>query len=146
MAPLVLATVNARYAHASLGLRYLKANLGPLADQCALCEFTLSERPADIVEALLAHAPQVVGFGVYVWNVGLTLEVVRALKQVAPQVVVVLGAHEPKEVELADSEIDLRIDQDAGKTHPKTLADKLAALSGRGRRELYERIVARRKR
>lgn len=62
------------------------------------------------------------------------------------EVVVVLGAHEPKEVELADSEIDLRIDQDAGKTHPKTLADKLAALSGRGRRELYERIVARRKR
>lgn len=94
MAPLVLATVNARYAHASLGLRYLKANLGPLADQCALCEFTLSERPADIVEALLAHAPQVVGFGVYVWNVGLTLEVVRALKQVAPQVVVVLGGPE----------------------------------------------------
>lgn len=61
------------------------------------------------------------------------------------EVVVVLGAHEPKEVELSDADIDQRIDSDAGATHPKTLADRLAALSGRGRRELYERIVARRK-
>lgn len=61
------------------------------------------------------------------------------------EVVLVLGAYEPKEVEMTDADLDQRIDQDAGATHPKTLADKLAALSGRGRRELYERIVARRK-
>lgn len=100
---LVLTTLNARYTHASLGLRCLRANLGALRDRSVIREFTISQRPIDIVEALLAESPKVIGLGVYIWNARESLEVVRLLKQLAPEVKVVLGGPEVS-FELAGSE------------------------------------------
>src|SRR5262249_8023807 len=94
MPQIVLATLNARYFHASLGLRYLLANLGDLQPRAAIREFIITQRPADIVEALLAEQPRIVALGVYIWNAAQTLEVVGILKRVAPDVVVVLGGPE----------------------------------------------------
>lgn len=91
---IVLATLNAKYIHASLGLRYLLANMGDLQSRTLLREFIISERPIDIVEALLALKPRIVGLGVYIWNVAETTAVVALLKQVAPDVKVVLGGPE----------------------------------------------------
>jgi radical SAM superfamily enzyme YgiQ (UPF0313 family) len=106
---ILLSTLNARYAHASLGLRYLLANMGELQECTQLQEFVIGAKTADIVEKLLAHQPRVIGFGVYIWNVEETTRVVAMLKRVAPQVVIVLGgpevSHEPGEqaiVRLAD--------------------------------------------
>ncbi len=94
MALIVLTTLNARYSHASLGLRCLRANLGELRESSEIAEFTLRTPPAQVVERLLALAPRIVGFGVYIWNVRQTESVVRLLKQRAPQVAVVLGGPE----------------------------------------------------
>jgi len=94
MPSIVLATLNARYAHASLGLRYLRANLGALRPDSAIVEFILGARTEEVVEKLLALAPRIVGFGVYIWNVEETTKIVAALKAVAPEVVVVLGGPE----------------------------------------------------
>jgi radical SAM superfamily enzyme YgiQ (UPF0313 family) len=91
---ILLSTLNARYAHASLGLRYLLANMGPLQTQTRLCEFVIGTKTAEIVEKLLAHGPRVIGFGVYIWNVEETTKVVAMLKRVAPQVTIVLGGPE----------------------------------------------------
>lgn len=94
MAEIVLATLNAKWIHASFGLRCLRANLGELRERSVLREFEISQRPNDVVEALLAESPRVVGIGVYVWNAAPVLQVVRLLKQVAPEVVVVVGGPE----------------------------------------------------
>jgi len=94
MAQIVLTTLNAKYIHAAFGLRYLLANLGPLREQACLVEFEVQQRPLDVVEAILAHAPQIVGLGVYIWNVTQATEVVAALKRVRPEVTVVLGGPE----------------------------------------------------
>ena len=91
---LILTTLNARYTHASLGLRCLRANLGALRDRSAIHEFTISQRPVDIVEALLAEAPKVIGLGVYIWNAVESLAVLRLLKQLAPDLKLVLGGPE----------------------------------------------------
>jgi radical SAM superfamily enzyme YgiQ (UPF0313 family) len=91
---IVLATLNARYTHASLGLRYLRANLGAYRERAEIVEGTLDVRPLDFVERLLEGAPRIVGLGVYIWNAQLSLEVVRLLRQVAPDVVVVVGGPE----------------------------------------------------
>lgn len=106
---ILLTTLNARYTHASLGLRYLLANMGPLQEQTRLQEFVIGAKTTEIVERILAHQPRIVGFGIYIWNVEETTKVVAMLKRVAPQVVVVLGgpevSHEPGEqqiVQLAD--------------------------------------------
>ncbi|MDL1859830.1 DUF4080 domain-containing protein [Betaproteobacteria bacterium PRO7] len=98
MSSIVLATLNTRYAHASLGLRYLRANLGALRSRSTIFEFVVDRRPEEIVEQLLAaldgEAPRIVGFGVYIWNVEATTRVVALLKTVAPEVVVVVGGPE----------------------------------------------------
>ncbi len=110
---ILLSTLNARYAHASLGLRYLLANMGELQPETRLQEFVIGTKTTEIVEKLLSHQPAngrfIIGFGVYIWNVEETTKVVAMLKRVAPHVVIVLGgpevSYEPGEqaiVQLAD--------------------------------------------
>ena len=94
MSDIILATLNARYIHTAFGLRYLLANLGELASRATIQEFEVAQEPHEVVERLLAHAPRIVGFGVYIWNVTKSLEVISLLKKVAPQVTVVLGGPE----------------------------------------------------
>ncbi len=106
---IVLSTLNARYSHASLGLRYLLANMEELQEQTVLKEFVIGVKPADVVEKLLQYQPRIVGFGVYIWNVEELTKIVALFKQVAPHVVIVLGgpevSHESEQqaiVKLAD--------------------------------------------
>lgn len=94
MVDIVLATVNARYAHASLGLRCLRANLGAWRERSQIVEFTLEERAADMAERLLALAPKIVGLGVYIWNARIVAELVGILKRLRPELIVVLGGPE----------------------------------------------------
>ncbi|MDI1246748.1 MAG: DUF4080 domain-containing protein [Rhodoferax sp.] len=103
---IVLVMLNARYIHASLGLRYLLANLdrhggAGLRAQAVLREYTISRPAPEVVADLLATlgptpdtATQIVGFGVYIWNVTQTTEVIRLLKAARPDVKLVLGGPE----------------------------------------------------
>ena len=94
MSKIVLCTVNARYIHTAFGLRYLHANMGDLAHETVIREFTREVWPADIVEQLLREAPDIVGFGVYIWNLDEITRVVDLLKTVRPDVTVILGGPE----------------------------------------------------
>src|SRR2546422_6007828 len=94
MPDIVLATLNAKYIHAAFGLRYLLANLGPLRPCACLAEFDINQRPLDIAEVLLAREPKIIGFGIYIWNVAESTEVIAALKRVRPDLTVILGGPE----------------------------------------------------
>jgi radical SAM superfamily enzyme YgiQ (UPF0313 family) len=103
---IILSTLNAKYIHASLGLRYLLANMArhggdDLRARTVLREFTIARPPAEIVAALLAElgqrpddGPQIIGFGVYIWNVTATTEVIRLLKQARPDLKIIVGGPE----------------------------------------------------
>jgi radical SAM superfamily enzyme YgiQ (UPF0313 family) len=94
VAEIVLTTLNAKYIHASFGLRYLLANLGPLQGRARLLEFDINQRPTDIAERVLAENPRVIGFGVYIWNVAETTELVATIKRLRPDITVILGGPE----------------------------------------------------
>lgn len=94
MPDIVLATLNARYIHSSFGLRYLMANLGDLQDRATIAEFQIKQAPLEIVEAILALEPRIVGFGVYIWNVVETTAVLSLLRSLRPGIRVVLGGPE----------------------------------------------------
>lgn len=94
MSAIVLSTLNARYAHASLGLRYLRANLGEHHEDSRILEFTIKRDPREIVAEIARENPRLVGFGVYIWNVNQTIEVVRELREAMPHVVIVVGGPE----------------------------------------------------
>ncbi|HEV7775474.1 MAG TPA: DUF4080 domain-containing protein [Luteibacter sp.] len=108
---ILLSTLNARYAHASLGLRYLMANAGDLRGRMELHEFVIGTKTTDIVEKLLARrAPTgttIIGFGVYIWNVEETTRIVALLKRIAPEIVIVLGGPEVSYESVAQPIVEL---------------------------------------
>ena len=91
---ILLATLNARYAHAAFGLRYLMANMGELAPRTDLLEFVASAPTAQTLETVLARNPKILGLGVYIWNVDAATHLVRELKQRRPELIIVLGGPE----------------------------------------------------
>ena len=91
---IVLATLNARFFHTSFGLRYLYANLKELQGFCEIKEFIIQTRAIDIVEQILESKPDIVGFGVYIWNIIETTDVVNLLKVIAPEIKIILGGPE----------------------------------------------------
>jgi len=94
MPSIVLTTLNARYIHASMGLRYLYANMEQLQDDTQLLEFNINTRVMDITESLLAQQPKIIGIGVYIWNATETLQLVKLLKIISPETIIVLGGPE----------------------------------------------------
>lgn len=94
MPDIVLSTLNAKYLHASFGLRCLMANLGELQSRAAILEFDINQRPLEIAESLLEANPRILGLGVYVWNAGPTLELLGILRRLRPDLIVVLGGPE----------------------------------------------------
>jgi hypothetical protein len=100
-ANILLCTLNARYSHASLGLRYLQANMGALRAHTQLLELTINRPTEELLQALLdrlgplqAEQRCILGLGVYIWNVQETLALVLALRTLRPDVVVVVGGPE----------------------------------------------------
>lgn len=97
---IVLATLNAKYIHSSLGLRYLLANMGELRPHTLLREFTIARPAAAVAEEILAALDaqgggvHIVGFGVYIWNVDHTAAVLRHLREARPTVNIILGGPE----------------------------------------------------
>ena len=94
MHDIILTTLNARYAHAAFGLRYLMANLGPLRDRAKILEFDVNHRPLDVIESILAENPKIVGLGVYIWNAAPATQLVAELKRLRPDIRIVLGGPE----------------------------------------------------
>src|SRR5450432_179433 len=94
MAQIVLTTLNARYAHASFGLRYLMANLGELQPSATILEFDINQRPIDMLEIILQAEPKIVGVGVYIWNAQPAEQLVAMLKRVRSDICVIVGGPE----------------------------------------------------
>ena len=94
MSDILLCTLNAKYIHASLGLRYLLANMGDLQPATTLCEFTINRKTDEMAAELLALNPKIIGFGVYIWNTVQTCALIQQLKTLRPDIRIVLGGPE----------------------------------------------------
>ena len=94
MSDIILTTLNAKYAHCAFGLRYLMANLGELQSRATLLEFDINQSVVDVAERLLAQQPRIVGIGIYIWNAMQSAQLVATLKQVRPELIVIIGGPE----------------------------------------------------
>ncbi|MEO4054295.1 B12-binding domain-containing radical SAM protein [Solibacillus sp. CAU 1738] len=90
---IVLATLNAKYIHTNLAIRYLKASARPQFDP-ELAEYTIKDPAFNIVSDLFQKQPDVVGFSCYIWNIEETIRVIKMLKTVLPNTKIVLGGPE----------------------------------------------------
>jgi len=89
-----LTTLNARYAHTAIGLRYLYANMKELQTFTTIKEFSINDALQSVAEELLYDAPDIIGIGVYIWNVSECSELVHIIKKVSPHTKIVLGGPE----------------------------------------------------
>ena len=93
-APILVAAINARHSHASMGARCLLANLGDLRPQAALAEFTIQQSASEIAAAIAARQPRILGLGVYIWNAARVAELLPLLRHKLPDIKIVLGGPE----------------------------------------------------
>ena len=90
---IVVATLNAKYIHTSLALRYLKTFCAGEFD-VQIAEFTIKDPAMAISADLFARKPDVIGFSCYIWNIEETIVVIDMLRKVLPDAKIVLGGPE----------------------------------------------------
>lgn len=93
-ADLVVVAYNARYTHASLGVRWLVANLGDNPPRCAWHEFDLRVPVEEAAIRIVVHDPKLLALGVYIWNAQKVLRLIECLKAMRPDVRIILGGPE----------------------------------------------------
>lgn len=90
---IVLTTLNAKYIHTSLALRWLYvANRDKFDIQFR--EFTIKEQLDKVADDLLAINPDIIGLSVYIWNVEHSKNLISILKQRKPELIIILGGPE----------------------------------------------------
>ena len=95
IAKVLLCTLNAKYIHTSLALRYLQTYCQSRAEfDIRIKEYTINQNTSDIMAEIYLNQPDVLGFSCYIWNIKQILELCTDYKKVAPGTVIVLGGPE----------------------------------------------------
>jgi len=90
---IICATLNAKYIHTNIAIRYLKAYAAPEYD-IALAEYTIKDPIINIVSDLIQKQPQVIGFSCYIWNIEETIKVIKMIKKIDSSITIVVGGPE----------------------------------------------------
>ncbi|CQR70067.1 Oxygen-independent coproporphyrinogen-III oxidase 2 [Sporomusa ovata DSM 2662] len=90
----VLSTLNAKYIHSSLALRYLASFCRAQGHTVAVREYTVNNGLLEILSDLYTCQASVIGLACYIWNIEATLQLVALIKKVQPKAIVVLGGPE----------------------------------------------------
>lgn len=91
---IVLVSINAKYIHSGLAIRYLASYCAGDFPHIELQEFHINEPVETIIAEIYRLRPTVVGFSCYIWNIEYVLKVVDTLGQLLPDLVVILGGPE----------------------------------------------------
>lgn len=91
---ILLATLNSKYVHSNLAIRYLRAYCQDLPVEMELKEFNINQHLDYIFAEVYRAKPNLVAFSCYIWNVTPTLELCSNLKKVMPELTIVLGGPE----------------------------------------------------
>lgn len=89
----LLTTLNAKYIHTSLALRWLYVANKDKFD-ISFKEYVIKEEVITIVDDLLLQSPDVIGLSVYIWNVEKVKLLIDLIKEKSPQTIVIVGGPE----------------------------------------------------
>lgn len=90
---IIAATLNAKYIHTNLALRCLKAYC-ERDFHVEIAEYTIKDPVMNIVTDLYGREAELIGFSCYIWNIQETLQVVKMVKKIRPDLLVALGGPE----------------------------------------------------
>lgn len=122
---ILLASLNAKYVHTNLALRYLREVIRVEFPDVLLQEFTINQSAAEIAAVIYEAKADVIGFSCYIWNLNETLTVIRRLRPVCPDWRFVLGgpevSFETERLMTEHSEIDAVVMGEGERTFPELL-------------------------
>ena len=82
----VLSTLNSKFIHSSLALRYLKAYGQAHGQAYDIVEYTINMPVLHILSDITERNIDVLGFACYIWNIEMTLHVADMVKAVRPDI------------------------------------------------------------
>ena len=94
MKKILLVALNAKYCHTSLSVRSLHAFCKKQGVDSCFVEHTINETASYILSELVKARADVYAFSCYIWNIELVKRLCRDLRQIMPDVVVLLGGPE----------------------------------------------------
>ncbi len=89
----ILSTLNSKFIHSCLAIRYLQGYVEDLID-IEIKEYTINQNIDFIASDLYKLEPDIIGFSTYIWNLTETLDICKILKIVNPKLKIVLGGPE----------------------------------------------------
>ena len=93
---IVLASINSKYIHSSLGVWYLysAAKAAGTDHSVEVYESTINSHIDDIVADIYNLNPDVVGFSCYIWNIEYVKKITENLKKINPHIKILFGGPE----------------------------------------------------
>lgn len=91
---ILLTTLNSKFIHSNLALRYLKSSCKDLPATVIMDEFTINDHIEGVIGNIYRHCPDILALSCYIWNIEETLMMVKSLKKVLPNSIIVLGGPE----------------------------------------------------
>lgn len=93
----VLATLNSKFVHTSIALRYISKYAEERGIPVEIAEYTINAQPEKTVASLFGKKADVYGFSLYIFNKEETVEIIRDLKKLRPSSVIFCGGPEASE-------------------------------------------------
>lgn len=91
---ILLTTLNSKYIHSNLAVKYLYMSAIDYRRQLTLREFTINNDPDYIFTEIVRGDYHAVCFSCYIWNVDMTMRLAKNIKKAQPNIKIVLGGPE----------------------------------------------------
>lgn len=90
----VLVSIDSRFIHTNIALRYMKEFTKDLNYDCLIREYTIQSPLMDMLDDILDDEPDMVGFSTYIWNVEKVNRVSRLIRLARPSIRLLFGGPE----------------------------------------------------
>ncbi len=86
--------INAKFIHSNLAIRYIQKYAAKQAIIIDTTEYTINQPIDLIVDGIIREEAELVGFSCYLWNIEIIRKIIVMLKQVRPEITILLGGPE----------------------------------------------------
>jgi len=90
---ILLTTLNTKYVHTNIALRYLYETIKNDYNVIRK-EFSINDQIEKIISDITDYNADIIAFSVYIWNVEMTLKIAENIKNIYPNIKIILGGPE----------------------------------------------------
>lgn len=87
-------SLNAKYIHSSLALRYIKDYCYEYKNITKILELTINHDENQMIKQIYQEKPDIIGFSCYIWNMAQIKTLIPTLKKILPETQIILGGPE----------------------------------------------------